>query len=124
MEASQEEVIKKEKKKKEKTYIAPDWVKVDKVEYSLGESAKAGQFVRVVYHCGLTTFQESVCLEARGYAKHQANNWVKFRTKSGDTVPLVSSDVIRFSDKLRIPTRILVDTNGRYVSIKNTEFKD
>jgi len=121
MEAAKEEVIKK-KEKEEKKYLKPEWIRVDKVEYELCESKKAGQFVKVTYHSGISTFSEVVCPEAKGYPKHLANHWIKFRTMNGCERARTASDLIRFKENLLTPTQILVDRNGKYDRIQNAKF--
>lgn len=122
MTASEEEIIKKAPDEK-KEWIAPKWVSVSGVRYSEGSSAKAGRFIRVEYKIGLNVITEVVCIEAKGFARHKAMNWLKHRWSDASTkIPNNTTDILASTDKLLTPKKILVDLNSKYPEIKNTEF--
>lgn len=97
------------------------WVSVVSVEYSIHEKKSSPDSLRVKYKCGLSTFNEYICFNHTGYAKHKANNWVSYRW-DGSEFPLDVAHLYRESDNLKIPKKLLVDTSSKYPSIKNAEF--
>ena len=75
--ASEAELVKKKKDKKEKENLY-GWAKVKKVEYRAYQKNGKNMALIVDYHCGLTKHSEYVFIEGRGFGKHKANNWIKF----------------------------------------------
>ena len=79
--------------------------------------------MRVTYKCGLLSFKEYIALDHFGNARYQAKNWV-FQRWIGprNERPTTTSELIAKSDGLSIPKKILVDSNGKYTRILDSEF--
>ena len=73
----------------------------------------------VTYHCGGAKFTEAVCVEHKGYAKHKADHWVKYR--GGDKCK-TAEDFMNQKDILSVPNRIQVQKKGNYKIIKDANF--
>ena len=122
------EVVRKApvEKKVEKTYVEPAWFDVSEVNFSVVKSRgnKPDSFV-VKYKCGLTSFSEPVCLDHSGYAKYMAQFWLKNHWIVGSgKVPQDVSGIMRAAkeEKLKIPERIKVDTNGKFLRFMEKVF--
>lgn len=108
--------------KKEKKRIV-DWVNVDSVSYSVHRKSGKPDSLKVIYNCGLVQFNQFVNLEGKGYAKHFALNWLKFRWNTTQLeIPKTAQDCVAMKEYLKTPTKILVDTTNTYPKILNTEF--
>ena len=95
------------------------WIKIDRVEYELNQKIGAPSTVKVVYHSGKIKINEWICVEHKGYAKHKADHWVKYR--GGEQCNIVE-DLIVQSNILAKPREILVKKDGRYYTIKDSKF--
>jgi DNA repair protein RadD len=96
------------------------WVKVDHVFYEINRKFGAPDSVKVTYYCGGVTIDEWVCVEHKGFAKHKADHWVRFRGGSPCTTAV---DLILQVDKISKPEKILVQKKGRYNMVKDAKFK-
>jgi len=116
--ASSEEIIKDTRKD------LKAWVNVSGVRYDRhpGRNNKPST-MRVTYKCGLLSFKEYIALDHFGNARYQAKNWV-FQRWIGprNERPTTTSELIAKSDGLSIPKKILVDSNGKYTRILDSEF--
>lgn len=97
------------------------WATVDGVSYETITSFGSPSMAKVIYHCGSTEISEVVCVEHRGFSKHRADHWVKYR--GGEKCNLVA-DLIAQSDSLRVPEKILVQKKGRYKTVNDARFAD
>jgi DNA repair protein RadD len=115
------EIILKEKPKPSK-----DWLEITSVKYHPHSRAGRPMMMKVSYLCGFTSFHEYVCFDhaVKSYAKHKANNWVRFRLVPGANMPYNCSDLLRYTNqgKIRIPKKIQVILGGRYPSIEDMTF--
>jgi DNA repair protein RadD len=95
--------------------------KVTDVNYYKHKAKSGENTMRVVYSCGLQSFNEYICLEHFGYGRMFAETWWRKRSKTGppDTV----QQAIEQSNKLRKPTKILVSNEGKYTEIIKFFFK-
>lgn len=93
----------------------PISVKVDKVRYVVHKKKNKPDSMRVIYHCGLMSYSEWVCIEHGGYAGSKAANW--WRARRDNPVPKTTADAIKLSPGLRVPAGIIVDTSGKYANI-------
>jgi len=113
-------------KKAEKPFVEPRWFDVNEINFSVGVSkySKPNSFL-VKYGCGLTKFTEQVCIEHTGYARYLAlfwikNNWIDANSPEGlDSAGLLEAAK---DGKIKIPSRIKVDTNGKYTRFIEKEF--
>ena len=120
--ASEAELVKKKKDKKEKENLY-GWAKVKKVEYRAYQKNGKNMALIVDYHCGLTKHSEYVFIEGRGFGKHKANNWIKFRwNRHSIPVPRTVADCITFQEYIDQPKEILVDANGKYTKVLESKF--
>lgn len=123
--ASEAELVKKkqEKKKNNKKQELYGWAKVKDVKYRKYQKAGKNMALIVDYHCGITKFSEYVFIEGRGFGKHKANNWVKFRwNRTGVPLPKTVADCIAFQDYFDKPREILVDASGRFTKVLESKF--
>lgn len=99
-----------------------DWHHVDEVEYFNYVGARDIPMLKVSYICGLRRFNEYVCLEHSGFAKYKAQHWWKRR--SPESPPETAEEAMEFVDTLSMPTRILVEEDGKFPSIQEHDFKE
>lgn len=97
----------------------PKWLKVDSVEYSKDIHFGSPNRLKVTYFCQGMSFQEYVCIEHKGYAKHKADHWVKFR--GGEPTNSVD-DLMRQTIDLTKPKRIQVKKSGKHNIINDVYF--
>ena len=97
----------------------PSWYKVDDVIYTIHRKASSPDMMKVTYKCGLRSFQEYICVEHKGYAGHRAHHWLTYR---GMNDVQNTSWVVMNAHLLMKPTRIYLDTSGRYPTFKDYEF--
>jgi DNA repair protein RadD len=103
-----------------------DWLEVTSVKYHKQMSKSGAMMVKASYLCGLKSFHEYICYDHpnESYAKHKANNWVKFRLGEGVPKPSNSEQLIRYlnHNKMKQPKKIQVILGGRYPSIEDMTF--
>jgi len=98
------------------------WVDVDNVEYDIhpGKGNKPDSFL-VKYVCGLRVFKEWICYDHTGFAGHKGRHWVRYRL-NGSTMPSDVYELAQWSDQLRKPKSIKVDTTDKFPRILDAEF--
>lgn len=96
------------------------WVKVDNVSYELNRNPGTPTSLRVIYHCGSRKINEWICVEHKGFAKHKADHWVRFR---GVEPTNSAEELYSLSDKLMKPNRILVSKKNKYYVISDSDFR-
>jgi DNA repair protein RadD len=117
--AATDEIVSTKKAKK----IIIDWAEVKTVSYHVHKKIGKPNLLKVVYHCGLVQFNEYINLEGKGYAKHFALNWLRFRwTTTELEFPKTADDVIAMKEYLKTPKRILVDSTNTFPKIVKSEF--
>lgn len=93
-------------------------VEVDRVTYRLHRKAGKPPSLRVVYHQGISSYSEWVCLEHPGYPRQKAEAWWRRRANgTGPEVPETVSDALALTPTLYEPRRIAVDLSGPYPNI-------
>jgi DNA repair protein RadD len=95
------------------------WLNLDSINYSIHKKFGSPSSIKVTYNAEGVTISEFVCIEYKGYAKHKANHWVKFR---GGELCETAKELLDQSKLLKIPTRIQIQKKGNYNTIKNAEF--
>jgi DNA repair protein RadD len=98
------------------------WLKVNSVNYYIHKKQGRPNSLKVVYITPLNAIAEYICLEHGGYAQRLAENWVMFRWKDSMTLPTTVDDLYNNRASLKIPEKILVDTSGKYLNIKDSKF--
>ena len=97
------------------------WIDVDYVGYEMNMKHGAPNTRTVSYHCGGLVIREWVCVEHKGFAKHKADHWIKFRKGT----PCNSVEELLWqSDILLTPVKILVQKKGKYSMIKDAKFNE
>lgn len=117
--ASEAELVKKTKKKKPNVI---EWAEVKSVEYNLHQKTGRPHCLKVTYKCGVLSFDEYILLDGHSYAKHKANNWIKFRWPHEDRIPRTVEELLMHKDRILKPKKILVDLTNRYPVILQSEF--
>ncbi len=101
------------------------WHEVTDVQYYMHDNKRSPVSMKVVYMCGLKTFNEWVCLEHKGYAKRKANHWAKFRAPDGfpftDQLNNVE-EMLKVIKDFKKPSRIFVKESGKYPEIVDYKF--
>lgn len=97
----------------------PHWINVDHVTYELNTNPGTPTSLKVVYHCGNKKINEWICVEHKGFAKHKADHWVKYR---GGSPTNKAIDLLAQKSNLKEPVKILVAKKNKYYVISNSEF--
>lgn len=97
-----------------------EWHPVDDIKYFNYTGSRKIPMLKVSYFCGLRRFNEYVCLEHSGYAKHKAQHW--WRRRSPEQPPETAQQALELSDSLNTPIKILVNEGGKFPTIKKQEF--
>jgi len=97
------------------------WLKVDDVTMALHDKKGSPTSVKVTYLCGHRTFNEWVCVEHNGYAKHRANHWCKVRGISDGEINRAGELITRRAE-LNSPLEIQVDKSGKHFVITDVRF--
>lgn len=95
------------------------WLQVSDTSYSIHQKKGKPSSLRVTYKCGLVSYSEWVSFEHEGYAKHKANNWVKFRL---GYLPDNLASLYKKADGLKKPKRICVDISEKFPKIDDYLF--
>lgn len=95
------------------------WLRVDRVEYELNDKPSTPNSVKVTYICGKKKIREWICVEHKGYAKHKADHWVKYR---GGRQCNRAEELLEQMEDLKTPTRILIQKKGNYYLVKDSSF--
>lgn len=119
--ASNEDVMKRDK---EDGPSIEDWFDVHDIRYSIHEKKGKPSSLRVQYKIGMSTISEWICYDHKGYPKHRADNWVKFRIPSGEPMPQNVADLFRIarSGGLYAPKKIFVNIDDKFPTIKDSQF--
>lgn len=98
-----------------------EWLDVSTVYYNLHSKPNHKPTIKVTYVCGLSNFNEWVCLEHDGMPGKKARDWWRRRHESEPPVTtFLALEVIRES---RMPKKIKVHTNKKpYPEIIDYEF--
>jgi len=97
-----------------------EWKDVSGVMYSIHSKVGKPDSLKVTYRCGLKLIPEWICLDHTGYAKRKADNWVQHRAAVGMLKTVHSVYINR--QLLKTPTKLLLDTAGKYPVIKEVKF--
>ena len=96
------------------------WHPVDEVKYFNYVGSKNIPMLKVSYICGLRKFNEYVCFEHSGYAKHKAYHW--WSRRSLKLPPDTAQQAVELSDTLKVPLKILVNEGGKFPIIQEQKF--
>lgn len=94
--------------------------KVDHMSYAIHQKPGRPPSLKATYFCGLRVFNEWVCFEHEGYAKHKAHSWWKER--SAEEPPETSAAAAALAPALRTPKSINVWINTKYPEVKSYDF--
>lgn len=95
------------------------WVPVSSVTYEANMKIGAPSTVKVIYNCQGRKVNEFICVEHKGFAKHKADHWVKFR--GGERCHRVADFMLQ-RDNIAVPKEILVQKKGKYYTVNNAKF--
>ena len=95
------------------------WLKVDKVEYGLHSNYGSPSSVKVTYHAEGYKINEYVCIEHKGFARHKAQHWIKYR---GGLPCNSASDLLIQATSLTTPNKIMVQRNKKLLTLKDSSF--
>lgn len=93
---------------------------VDKVKYFKHNKTNRPPSLKVVYHCGLRSFNEWVALEHTGYPRLRAESWWKYRT--GEEAPDTVTQALTQIGKLPCPKTVTVDFTQQYPEVIKYSF--
>ena len=94
--------------------------KVDRVTYRRHLKDGRPDSIKVTYYCGFRVFNEWVCFEHGGFAKHKAHDW--WRDRHADEPPETTNEALELLDMLRVPNHIRVWINKKYPEIMSYDF--
>ncbi len=98
----------------------PQWVKVSRASYKIGQKEGNPPYVRITYQCGLAFHGENICIEHKGYPKIAAQKlWEK---RAGTEMPETTDEVFARSKELMVPSEIQVLLKGKYTEVVGTKF--
>lgn len=97
-----------------------EWHNVEDVKYFRFVGSKKKPMLKVSYMCGLRRFNEYICLEHSGYAKHKAHHW--WRRRSPKAPPETAQEALELSHTIKRPEAILVEEKRGYPNIKDQRF--
>ena len=98
----------------------PIWLTVDNVVYSKHANYGSPSAVKVTYHAEGRRVTEFVNVEHKGFAKHKADHWVKYR---GGVVCNTADEVLKQTFLLKEPVKIEVQYKNKYLIIKDAQFE-
>jgi DNA repair protein RadD len=90
------------------------------MSYAVHQKPGRPPSLKATYFCGLRIFNEWVCFEHDGYAKHKAHEWWKER--SAEEPPETSEEAKTQAPALRVPKTISVWINTKYPEVKGYGF--
>ena len=93
---------------------------VDRMTYSLHTKQGRPDSLKVSYYSGIRRFEEWICFEHEGYAKHKAHRW--WRDRSKQDVPETSLAALERVNELEPAHAIRVWVNKKYPEIMSYEF--
>ena len=94
--------------------------KVDHMSYAIHQKPGRPPSLKATYFCGLRIFNEWVCFEHEGYAKHKAHDW--WRQRSYGEPPETSKEAADQAPSLKVPKTINVWINTKYPEVKSYGF--
>ena len=97
------------------------WLPVHGVSYSRHDKRGGLPSMKVIYSCGLKSYNEWVCVEHHGYARQKAIAWWRKRAP-GYPMPCTVDDAIAQAGQLARPTAISVHPSGRFLEISGYRF--
>ena len=109
------------KPKEDDALTLQEWHDVTEIKYFVYTGSRNIPMLKVSYMCGLRRFNEYVCVQHSGYAKHVAQHWWKKRFNS-DFIPETADDAFINSHLLKTPSKILVKEKGKYPEILEYKF--
>ena len=98
------------------------WHKVSSIAYFNKVGKRNIPMLKVRYFCGIRKFDEYICLEHQGFAKHKAKRW--WERRAGSEAPISVYEAISRTDELAMPKRIMVNEGGKFPTIKEHEFEE
>jgi DNA repair protein RadD len=104
------------------------WHAVDRVTYRRHIKygvLDAPHTFRVDYQCGYTTYSEWHAFDHDGFARQKATQWWVRRSMSDVPAPKTVTEAIEraHSGELEVPTRILVQPDGKFFRIVKVDFE-
>lgn len=93
---------------------------VERITYALHTKEGRPTSLRVSYYCGIRRFEEWICFEHEGYAKHKAHRWWRDRCKN--EVPNTSVEALERINELEPIIGVHVWINKKYPEIMRYEF--
>lgn len=100
----------------------PEWHDVDTIAYSLHNKEGKPDSMKVTYRVGLQTFSEWICFDHTGWAKYQADNWVRFRAPKSMPIPEDVHQLLEWAPFMKQPTKLLVNFGDRFPKVKDALF--
>ena len=97
-----------------------EWHDVTGVLYASYIGTRKIPMLKVTYSCGLRTFNEYVCLQHGGYARHKACHW--WNRRSEYPCPDTAQLAMEITNSLKKPVRILMNEGGKFPTIKQQQF--
>ena len=103
------------------------WYTIDEIMYTKHERNNAPRSMKVSYICAGQVFNEWVCVEHTGYAKHKANHWLNWRETDESRNGYNGSrnnvdDLIENVHLFKEPSKISVKKGGKYPEIVDFYF--
>ena len=95
-------------------------VDVDRVIYHRHSKIGSQPSIKVTYYSGLAKYTEWVCLEAIGKARTRAVQW--WLARHASEPPATTDDALCYVSQLRVPKRIRVRTDQKFIEILGVEW--
>jgi len=102
----------------------PKWYDVDQISYVLHEKEGKKTSLKVTYRIGLLTINEWICFDHRGYPKHKANNWVRFRSPNGMPFPKDVYQLHEYAPWMKQAKKIFVNFSEEFPKIRDARFEE
>lgn len=97
-----------------------EYLDVQKVIYNLHQKTGSPPLIKVTYYCGLSTFNEWVCLEHSGFPAKKAHDW--WRQRHAEEPPATTNEALLKVSELRPPAQIKVWVNKKFPEILSAEW--
>jgi len=95
------------------------WLDVDKIEYGVHSRYGSPSSVKVTYHAEGYQVSEYICIEHKGFARHKAQHWVKYR---GGVPCDRATDILAQARDLKEPSKVMVQRNKKLLTLKDAYF--
>lgn len=121
--ASEEELIRREKPKKEPKPAVVEEYDVHRVEFAIHEPRDTSKprSLKATYHSGLRIFHEWLCFDhEKGFPKHKAHE--AWRLMAGTEPPKTTDEALTRVGELRAPVKIRVLQEAKYASVIGYDF--